>query len=367
MPSTKFTQTKQRKIIHVDMDAFFAAVEQRDNPRLRNRPVIVGGQPNSRGVVATCSYEARKFGIHSAMPCSRAYQLCPQAVFIKPRIGVYRQVSQQVHQIFKEYTELIEPLSLDEAYLDVTENRAFDGSASLVAKDIRQKIHKATGLTASAGISYNKFLAKIASDMNKPNGQYVIRPEEGEHFVANLPVGKFYGIGKVTEARMHALGIYTGKDLRALSKQKMIEQFGKSGQYYYSISRAIDERPVITRRVRKSIGAERTFQQDLVETGQMISILQQLSDEVMKSLSNKQLVAYTLTIKVKYYSFQQVTRSITLEDPIVNLDQVYSLLPVLLGKTEAGHLSVRLLGVSVSNLSKDVHTSRDIQLDLFDE
>ena len=280
-------ESMNRKIIHIDMDAFFAAVEQRDHPELRGKPVIVGGQPNSRGVVATCSYEARRFGIHSAMPSSRAYQLCPHAIFIRPRIPAYRQVSLQIHSIFRNYTNLIEPLSLDEAYLDVTASSLFRGSATLIAENIRKEILKQTGVTASAGISYNKFLAKLASDMNKPDGQYVIKPDQGETFVEQLPIGKFFGVGKVTEARMQSLGIYTGADLKAKSLQELCELFGKSGAYYYDIARGIDQRPVTSHRIRKSIGSETTFQQDLSRREEMLEWLYKLAREVITLCNQK--------------------------------------------------------------------------------
>jgi DNA polymerase IV len=355
-----------RKIIHVDMDAFFAAVEQRDNPQLKGKPVIVGGPPDSRGVVATCSYEARKFGIHSAMASSRAGQLCPQGFFVKPRFQAYKDASKKIHQVFQQYTDLIEPLSLDEAYLDVTQTLACDGSATLMAKEIRQKIFESTGLTASAGISYNKFLAKVASDINKPNGQCLIKPEEGEAFVQTLAVGKFYGVGKVTEAKMHSLKIYTGADLKSWSKEKLAQYFGKSSAYYYSIARGVDNRPVSNHRVRKSIGSETTFQKDVVDVSEMKMHLNSLAQEVIESLKQKKLVAYTLTIKIKYANFQQITRSKTFDMPLGTVEMIKGIISVLLDKTEVQHRSIRLLGVSVSNLSKNAATKGDMQPGLFD-
>lgn len=356
-----------RKIIHIDMDAFFAAVEQRDNPALKGRPVIVGGQPNSRGVVATCSYEARKFGIHSAMPAARAWQLCPQGIFVKPRIAAYREVSQQIHQVFQQYTDLIEPLSLDEAYLDVSAVDRCSGSASLMAKEIRQQIFDVTQLTASAGISYNKFLAKIASDINKPNGQFLIKPEDGEAFVQQLPIGKFFGIGKVTEAKMHALGIQTGADLKQWPKEKLSQYFGKSGVYYYSIVRGIDERPVTSHRMRKSLGAETTFQTDIHDVEIMQQHLFQLAEQVVSGLQKKQLAGHTLTIKVKYADFQQITRSITVDELLYDVKKIICLIPLLLNKTEVDRRPVRLLGVTVSSLSRDIETGHDVQPGLFDQ
>lgn len=354
-----------RKIIHIDMDAFFAAVEQRDHPQWRGQPVIVGGQPHSRGVVATCSYEARRFGVHSAMPSSRAYQLCPQAVFVRPRIPVYYRVSQQIHAVFHEYAELIEPLSLDEAYLDVTDTDACGGSASLMAEEIRLKIYQATQLTASAGISYNKFLAKVASDMNKPNGQYVIRPEQGEAFVEQLAVGKFYGVGQVTEAKMHALGIRTGADLKAWSRAQLQQHFGKAGGYYYAIARGVDERPVVATRQRKSLGSETTFEQDVSEVSLMYQYLEQLTADVCGVLTKKQLAAYTVTLKVKYADFQQVTRSQTVDEPVYKPEQIHQLLPSLMQRTEISQRSVRLLGISLSKLTSILDEGEVKQLSLF--
>ena len=263
----------QRKIIHIDMDAFYASVEQRDNPEYRNKPLIVGGKPNSRGVVAACSYEARKFGIHSAMPCSQAYRLCPSAIFVRPRFEAYREVSSQIREIFWQYASEVEPLSLDEAYLDVTYTAEYKGSATLIAKAIKREILKETNLIASAGVSYNKFLAKIASDMDKPDGLYVIKPEQGEDFVANLPIGKFFGIGPATEKKMKKAGINNGKDLRAWPLEKLIKTFGKTGNYYYNIARAIDHRPVRSKRIRKSLGKETTFSNDIYSVDELLNKL----------------------------------------------------------------------------------------------
>ena len=263
----------QRKIIHIDMDAFFAAVEQRDNPELRGKPVIVGGDPGGRGVVATCSYEARRFGIHSAMSCARAYRLCPQARFVPPRFEAYRTVSLQIREIFHQYTDLVEPLSLDEAFLDVTDNKPAIQSATWVAQEILQKIKQVTGLTASAGVSYNKFLAKIASDMHKPDGLTVVTPEQAKAFIEVLPVRRFHGVGRVTEKRMQTLGILTGADLKKRPQQELDKNFGKAGQYYYQIARGIDLRPVLPNRVRKSIGKETTLSEDIADRGQIMTIL----------------------------------------------------------------------------------------------
>lgn len=352
-----------RKIIHVDMDAFFASVEQRDEPKYRGKPLVVGGKPNSRGVVAACSYEARRFGIHSAMPCSRAFRLCPQTIFVRPRFEVYSEVSKKIHAIFWSFTDKVEPLSLDEAYLDVSDCSLFEGSATRIAQSIRQRIQEETGLTASAGVSYNKFLAKTASDMNKPDGQFVILPNQGADFVAELPIGKFYGIGKVTEAKMKALGIYNGQDLRSHSVENLQARFGKAANYYYQISRGIDERPVITKRERKSIGAETTFAEDLLDTQEMIGHLNRLALRVADRLQSKKLQAKTVTIKVKYSDFVQVTRSHTVENAIKDVEQVCAWLPLLLAKTQVDEKRVRLLGVSLSSLdSKSDEIPRQLSL-----
>ncbi len=353
-----------RKIIHIDMDAFFAAVEQRDHPEYRNKPIIVGGKPDTRGVVATCSYEARKFGIHSAMSSDRAYRLCPQAIFIKPRFEAYKEASCLIRQIFSEYTELFEPLSLDEAYLDVSHNLSCRGSATLIAKAIKQSILQKTGLVASAGISYNKFLAKIASDMDKPNGLYLIAPEQGEQFVKTLAVGKFHGIGKATEKKMHALGIKTGWDLKQQSLSFLIQNFGKAGQYFYNISRAIDHRAVNNHRKSKSVGVETTFQADIKEHAEIIRQLQQLLEKALKKLQDKGLNAKTLTIKIKYDDFVQITRSRTLAISISKAIDTTSILENLLKNTAVGQRKVRLLGVALSSFDNQLLNYR--QMDLFD-
>jgi DNA polymerase IV len=354
---------KQRKIIHVDMDAFFASVEQRDFPEYQGKPVIVGGQPNSRGVVAACSYEARKFGIHSAMSCSRAYRLCPQAIFVPPRFEAYREVSKQIREIFWKYASQVEPLSLDEAYLDVTYTSDFDGSATRIAQAIKTEILATTKLNASAGVSYNKFLAKIASDMDKPNGLFVIKPEQGLSFVAELSIGKFHGIGPATEAKMQRLGIKTGADLRSKSLVELIKKFGKSGQYYYNIARAIDERPVRSTRVRKSLGKETTFSVDIVSIALLTDQLNTLAEQVIVNLAKQQLQAKTVTLKVKYADFQQVTRAFSVEE-LLDLAAVQQIIPQLLKRTQAGVRPVRLVGLSLSGLEKTQLEAERPQLDL---
>ncbi len=353
-----------RKIIHIDMDAFFAAVEQRDNPDYQNKPVIVGGAPDSRGVVATCSYEARKYGIHSAMPSATAFRLCPQAIFVKPRFAIYQQASATIRQIFYQYTELVEPLSLDEAYLDVSDSVLFQGSASRLAEKIKQQILAETGLIASAGVSYNKFFAKIASDMDKPDGLYLIRPEQGLDFVAQLPIGKFHGVGKATERKMHALGIQNGADLRQFSLAVLQQHFGKSALFFYQIAQGIDERPLRVHRERTSIGTETTYAQDLKESGEIYQQLAELFDKVLLKVEAKKLFARTLTIKIKYHDFRQITRSLTLNNPIKKQLLNTPVFRQLLQKDGIGQSKIRLLGISLSTLEKQSGSYR--QMDLFD-
>jgi DNA polymerase-4 len=342
--------TPPPKIIHMDMDAFYAAVEQRDFPEYRGKPLIVGGDPDRRGVVATCSYEARRFGIHSAMAAAHARQLCPQVIFVRPRFAVYRQVSRAIHAILRRYTDVIEPLSLDEAYLDVTGATLFGGSATRIATDIKSVVREETGLTASAGVSYNKFLAKLASDFDKPDGLYVITPAQGPGFVASLPIGRFHGIGKATEAKMKALGIHTGADLKGCSRERLRQTFGKAGVHYYDLARGIDKRLVVSHRTRKSLGAETTFAEDLEDIGEMLVKLRKLAAEVAGALASRRLVCHTLAIKVKYANFEQVTRSQTVDNPLQGVEEMGLLLPGLLAKTEAGRRKVRLLGVTASTL-----------------
>ncbi len=339
-----------RKILHIDMDAFFASVEQRDFPELRGKPVIVGGKPDSRGVVAACSYEAREFGVRSAMPCSQAAKLCKNAIFVAHRFDAYREASAAIHEVFKHYSDNIEPLSLDEAYLDVTNTAAQLGSATEVAKRIKQDIQSQISLTASAGVSYNKFLAKIASDMDKPDGLYVIRPEAAQAFIDQLEIRKFFGVGKVTEQKMQKLGIYTGSDLKSLDKVQLQEYFGRSADYYYNIARGIDHRPVRSHRQRKSIGAETTFEQNHLDKAVIWQTLQRLCDRVARSMQKRDFLARTVTLKVKYADFTLNTRSKTVNKPIQTVDDVLGELPELLKRTEVGSRPTRLVGVSLSNL-----------------
>ncbi len=349
-----------RKILHIDMDAFFASVEQRDFPELRGKPVIVGGKPDSRGVVAACSYEARKFGVRSAMPCAQAAKLCKEAIFVPHRFDAYREASAQIHKVFQRYATDIEPLSLDEAYLDVTAKAKELGSATEVAKRIKQEIKTDTELTASAGVSFNKFLAKIASDMDKPDGLFVIRPEAAKAFIEQLEIRKFFGVGKVTEQKMHGLGIYTGADLKALDKNQLQQYFGRSSEYYYNIARGIDERPVRAHRQRKSIGAETTFSQNLIDKAAIWQTLQRLSERVATSLQKRELIAHTVTLKVKYANFTLNTRSKT--DANIEIktgEDICGVLPELLKKTDVGQRPIRLIGVSVSSLLSSNSTRDD--------
>ena len=356
-------QPIQRKIVHIDMDAFFASVEQLDNPELRGRPVIVGGSPKSRGVVAACSYEARRFGIHSAMPSARAILLCPGALFVRPRMARYKEVSDQVMEIFRRCTDLVEPLSLDEAFLDVTDCRHHKGSATLIAQDIRRQIHLATGLTASAGISCNKFLAKVASGLHKPDGMSVILPEDALDFLARLPIGKFFGVGRVTEKRMQQLGIHTGFDLRRFRREELTLHFGKAGSFFYDIVRGRDFRPVQASHVRKSIGSESTLAQDTLDLPEIFDILQTLSQEIETSLVKHQQGGSTITLKVRYHDFTTITRSHTVSCPVFCHQDIFRHIPNLLKCTEAGRKKIRLLGISVAKLTeKDKKQARQLQL-----
>ena len=354
-----------RKIIHVDMDAFFASVEQRNNPELKGKPVVVGGRPDSRGVVSTCSYEAREFGIRSAMPAAEAYRRCPQAVFIeRGNFDEYRKVSAEIRGIFHRVTDQVEPLSLDEAYLDVTENKIGECSATLLAKKIREDIHRETQLTASAGVSYNKSLAKIASDWKKPDGLTVVTPDMAEEFLTDLPVRKFWGVGPVTAAKMEELGIFTGGQLRNWPLWKLSQTFGKSGPWYYDICRGIDHRPVITEWKRKSLGKERTFGHDTLDVVYLKDFLSDLLDTVWQELNEKGLRGKTVTVKVKYDDFRQITRSRSLLQPIESADLLRDICFDLLSETEVGHRPVRLIGASVSSFCEDADNSEIRQLSL---
>jgi DNA polymerase IV len=338
-----------RKIIHIDMDAFYASVEQRDDPALRGKPVAVGGS-KERGVVAAASYEARKFGVRSAMPSVTARRQCPDLIFVKPRFEVYKTVSRQVREIFEEHTAIIEPLSLDEAYLDVTENIQNIPVATEIASAIRAKILSETGLTASAGISYNKFLAKLASDHRKPNGQYVITPKMGATFVETLPVEKFHGIGPATAAKMNGLGIFTGTDIRNQSLAFLQQNFGKAGAYYYWISRGIDERPVRANRIRKSVGAENTFSGDLTEFDALVAELEPLVEKVWRHCETTGNRGRTVTLKVKFFDFEIITRSRSISAALSTRDDFRGVAVGLLEHEMPLPKPVRLLGISLSSL-----------------
>ncbi|MEX0593595.1 MAG: DNA polymerase IV [Balneolaceae bacterium] len=342
-----------RKILHIDMDAFFASVEQRDHPEWRGQPVIVGGRPDSRGVVAAASYEARRWGIHSAMPASRARQLCPTAIFVRPRFEIYRNVSRHIREIFTRHTDRIEPLSLDEAYLDVSHTEEGKQSAIRVAQRIRHEIRQETGLTASAGISINKFLAKMASDVNKPDGYHVILPHEIESFLDRLEIESFHGIGRATGKKMRALGIFTGADLKEMNEWELVRHFGKAGHHYYRIARGMDDRPVTPDRVRKSVGKEHTFPEDHTDLETLSTWIEQLATEVFHSLERLETSGRTVTLKVRYDDFETVTRSQTLGAPIQTGRELQQTAQELLTSTEAGDRAIRLLGVTVSGLTHD--------------
>lgn len=350
MPGPDESEPPIRKIIHVDMDAFFASVEQRDDPTLRGKPVAVGGL-GPRGVVAAASYEARAFGVRSAMPSARARRLCPELIFVPHRFEVYRAISRQVRDIFLEWTPLVQPLSLDEAYLDVTGNLKGETSATRIAEAIRARIRAETGLTASAGVSYNKFLAKIASDINKPDGLCVITPAQGPDFVAALPVRKFYGVGPATASRMEKLGIVTGEDLRARSLEELERAFGKSGRYYYWASRGIDNRPVNPDQERKSIGSETTFADDLTTGNACMAELAPLIDSVARHCARTGASGRTVTLKLRTADFRTRTRSRTLPAPVSDADTITQTVETLLAPLLPLEQGVRLLGVTLSNLA----------------
>jgi DNA polymerase-4 len=343
------------------MDAFFASVEQRDNPELRGKPVAVGGLGN-RGVVAAASYEARKYGVRSAMPAKIAKRKCSFLIFVRPRFEVYKQVSQQIRQIFFEYTDLVEPLSLDEAYLDVTMHKKGKPSATLIAKEIKERIKQETGLTASAGISINKFLAKVASDYRKPDGLFLIKPEDAETFVEELPIEKFFGIGKVTAQRMHQMGVSFGKDLKKFSEIELIKRFGKLGSYYWHIARGIDLREVKPDRKRKSVGAENTFEYDISNPEKMENELYKIAETLIKRIKKADSCGKTLTLKVKYSDFKQITRSRTYKHCINTFDDLWKYSKEIFSLINFKDKKVRLLGLSVSNLQNAVASNNAIQL-----
>ncbi|TJZ90506.1 DNA polymerase IV [Paracoccus gahaiensis] len=351
-----------RKIIHIDMDAFFASVEQRDFPELRGKPVAVGGSA-ARGVVAAASYEARVFGVRSAMPSVTAARLCPGLIFVRHRFDVYKEVSQQIRAIFHDYTPLVEPLSLDEAYLDVTDH--LEGrTATQIARDIRARIREVTGLTASAGVSYNKFLAKLASDQNKPDGLCVITPDRGPDFVLSLPVGKFHGIGPATAAKMQAMGIATGADLHAQDLDFLMRRFGKSGRYYWNISRGIDHRRVSPDRIRKSVGAENTYSADLLTLDEAFEALSPLAAKVWGAVARHELRGRTVTLKVKFSDFRQITRARSLGHAVGSEPELLAIARDLATGVLPDPRGARLLGITLSGFD---HEDPDpAQLSLFD-
>ena len=353
-----------RKIIHVDMDAFFASVEQRDDPRYRGKPLAVGGSPEKRGAVAAASYEARKFGVHSAMPSRTAIQRCPHLIFVKPRFEVYRGVSEQIRDVFKRFTDLVEPLSLDEAYLEVTLNKAGMSSATEIAKQIKNIIQAETGLTASAGVSINKFLAKTASGMNKPDGLTVILPDQAESFIETLTIEQFYGIGPATTKKMHKLGIQTGLDLKQWAELDLVQQFGKVGTFYYQIVRGNDTRQVNPNRIRKSIGTETSFEPDLDDEAAIEKALAGIAQEVHQRLNKHGTQGRTVTLKVKLADYRQMTRSRTLFRFVTSELEILELSLELLRNIELSGEKVRLLGITLSSLDTEPENPSYEQLEL---
>ncbi|SNV42795.1 DNA polymerase IV [Chryseobacterium taklimakanense] len=350
-----------RKIIHVDMDAFYASVEQHDNPQLRGKAIAVGG--GQYGVVAAASYEARKFGIRSAMPGRKALELCPHLIVVKPRFQRYKEISQQIREIFYEYTDLVEPLSLDEAYLDVTENKKDMESANEIAREIRQKIFDKTGLTASAGISVNKFLAKVASDYNKPNGQKTIHPSQIIDFMEKLPIEKFYGIGKVTANKMHEMHIFSGKDLKERSLEELIRFFGKSGNYYYNVVRGHHKSEVKPHRIQKSVGVEETYFENLLDEQAVFKQLKIISKDLEERLGRKDIKGKTLTLKIKYKDFSVYTRSKTQDVYYGDSENLFETAQNL-WQLRPYDKPVRLLGLSLSNLNTQEKKQISVQLKL---
>lgn len=349
-----------RRIIHVDMDAFYASVEQLDNPELRGKPIAVGGS-EVRGVVSAASYEARKFGVRSALSGVLARKYCPELIFVKPRFERYKEISQKVHAIFHEFTDLVEPLSLDEAYLDVTENKKGIPSATIIAQQVRQRIFEELGLTASAGISINKFVAKVASDINKPNGQKTVPPDEVEAFLEQLPIRKFYGVGKVTTEKMYQLGIFTGADLKLQSLEFLEKHFGKSGAYYYDIVRGIHNSEVRPSRSVKSVAAEHTFFENLSSEIYMAERLEQIAGQLSKRMARHNIAGKTVTLKIKYSDFTIQTRSKTLPYFVSDKSLIYETAKDLLYQ-ERMKESVRLLGISLSNLNTETKKTVAVQL-----
>lgn len=338
----------ERKIIHIDMDAFYASVEQRDNPELRGKPLAVG-HSEERGVVAAASYEARRFGVRSAMSSQKAKRLCPQLIFVPGRMEVYKSVSRQIHEIFHKFTDIIEPISLDEAFLDVTKNKPGILLAVDIAKEIKRQIREELNLVASAGVSYNKFLAKIASDYRKPDGLCTIHPDQALEFISRLPIEDFWGVGPVTAKKMHTLGIHNGEQLRACSLAMLKREFGKAGSMYYDFARGVDQRPVEAERVRKSIGCEHTLEKDINKRSSVIIELYHAAVELVGRLEQKAFRGNTLTLKIKFHDFTQITRSITQSRELTTLDVILPLAKDLLKEVDYEHHPIRLIGLTVSN------------------
>ena len=355
----------ERKIIHIDMDAFYASVEQRDHPELRGLPIAVG-HAVERGVVSAASYEARKYGVRSAMSSLKAKQLCPHIVFVPSRMSVYKEVSAQIHTIFREYTDLIEPLSLDEAFLDVTHNKKDIELAVDIAKEIKKRIREELNLVASAGISYNKFLAKVASDYRKPDGLCTIHPDQALDFIAKLPIEAFWGVGKVTAQKMHSLGIHKGKDLQQCTLEMLTRLFGKAGYIYYDFARGVDLRPVEAERIRKSVGCEHTLDKDITASSSVIIELYHVATELIERLKRNGFSGNTLTLKIKFYDFKQITRSITQEKELSQMSDILPLAKQLLKEVDYSIRPIRLIGLTVSNPKEEQEEEHNVwkQLEL---
>ena len=355
----------ERKIIHIDMDAFYASVEQRDHPELRGKAIAVG-HAEERGVVAAASYEARKYGVRSAMSSLKAKQLCPHIVFVPGRMHIYKEVSAQIHAIFHDYTDLIEPLSLDEAFLDVTQNKKGILLAVDIAKEIKQRIREELNLIASAGVSYNKFLAKVASDYRKPDGLCTIHPDQALEFIGNLSIESFWGVGKVTAQKMHTLGIHRGKELQQCTLEMLTRHFGKAGQLYYQFARGIDLRPVQPERIRKSVGCEHTLDKDITKPSSVIIELYHVATELTERLKRNEFSGNTLTLKIKFYDFKQITRSLTQEKELHDLKDILPLAKQLLKEVDYSIRPIRLIGLTISNPKEEQEEKHDMwkQLEL---
>ena len=356
--------TEIRKIIHVDLDAFYASVEQRDNPALRGKPVAVGGSPDKRGAVAAASYEARAYGVYSATPSRTAQYKCPHLIFVPPRFEVYKQISVQIQEIFGQFTDRVEPVALDEAYLDVTENKLGIASAQQIAQDIRSHIFAQTQLTASAGVSVNKFLAKMASGINKPNGMAVILPHQAAAFVEMLPIEKFHGIGKVTAGKLHEMGIFTGADLRVRSRAELMAQFGKVGRFYYQIARGEDDRPVVANRVRKSVSVETSYDPDLVDRLEIETALERVAIDLYERVEKAGVAGQTLTLKVKFADYSQVTRSVTQTVAFMEVRSIQESSRRLLAGLELDGKSIRLLGLGIGKLMTEEGEFQQLVLEI---